>query len=460
MGRIIVKPGPPAAPNIVCVGDSITLGQNTADPGGTTSYPYYLAQDLGYSYGLVAGKRVINRGVSSLGSRDLPDVDYLLRPGQPNHIILMIGVNDIVSNFDLAEIEGNVFPWISARVASGWIVTVKTLTVIGPATTGQNIVSAQWSAAIRSVFARVIEHATDPNIGHDATTPSAYITGDQTHPTALGNQLQASQCAAFMTTHMSGATIPYVDTKYGLPITSDLTGWWRDWWSVSPTDLSVNNDHGLIDQHDFQNYLGQNGYTFSSPPHLKCEKVAGDLNGYPTIHFPGNAVDNSAYFISALECTQFFTASSCLAQIVFKAQSIETNAGSLDFNETLFTTGENTFGLALRNTGTGYKIYAYIYDDTLALKTTAQLDVTLNTWYVASVRLTAGKLGLQLGSGDIWHEVSCGTINALDGLLRVGVSWDLNHPFHGWMADKILRNAYSDGALAAGYAYLHARYGL
>src|SRR5271156_3025934 len=78
-------------PNIVWRGDSRVWGSQTADPGGTTSSPYFLAQALGLKYEIA----VFNHGVPGLGSTDLEDVDQLLRNDRPNILIDQIGINDI-----------------------------------------------------------------------------------------------------------------------------------------------------------------------------------------------------------------------------------------------------------------------------------------------------------------------------------------------------------------------------
>lgn len=440
-------------PQVVCVGDSITYGQNSGDDGNTTSYPYALAQSLGYAYDLV----VHNMGVTGLGTADLPDVDYLLRPYGPNHLILEIGVNDLSHTADsAATIYARRQAYATARQAAGWTVTDCTVTVIGTADAGINARRTAYNTLIRSGSSRLVDLAANAHIGDGATTPSTWVTSDLVHLTATGNALAASIIFTFLNANLTAPPISRT-VAMGLERSTTLTAWFRDWNSIVPQLRSVDAMHSLSNARAFQNYLTQNDDGDVSP-HVPPNKVDAAMNGYPIVRMPGDGIDTLAYFSSlATTLSQVIGASSWLVHFVVNITSIDTNQASPYFNACLVSDVGAQWGVALTNNVGTLSATAFVNDG--AVKSVS-VPVTTGGAQVISFRATGGKIGIRIGTTGSWAENTAGAVADLTNHIRMGVGTIIIHTLHGDVAEHAYRNTYVAYEDVADCAYFRARYGV
>lgn len=447
--------------NIVCVGDSITWGSQTASPGGATSYPYYLADDLAASRGFFSwayDSRVRNVGVAGLGSEDLPDIDYLLSPGQANIAVVMIGVNDFynASRTAAATVFARVSAWRTARAASGWRVIVLTCTgnTINDAT--GDALALAYDNLVRASGWEYVDIAADSIIGLGGT--GALISIDGVHLAAAGNARTASLVHTYLTTGFNlVAGNPIIATSYGPGRDSSLKAWYRDWWTISTVKTEVYELHNLARPRSFDMNLSEADQDHGAP-HVPPQRVLNAVNGQRAVRFPGDGVDLTAYYQSSAPMSSLVSAGSLLIHAVIKVSSIVASSSTPYVNDGIVCDSLSNIGLFIKSGGT---LIAYANDGSFSKH--ADASISTGTWVAVSMRVSSGNLYVRVGTQAAWSSPTAltgGVITDLTGALRVGNNPTLTHPFNGDMADLIIRNAYDADVDAADGAYLRARYGV
>lgn len=472
-GKFIIKK---RVAQVVCVGDSLTYGPQTADPGGTTSYPYYLAQYLNQTYEI----QVFNRGVSGLGAADLYDVDYLLSATRPNQLPILIGHNNIFLRTNTpAEVVALIQSYVDARSANGWVPTVLTV----PASAGDpdpDIRAAQFADLaelndlIRATFPRVVDLDADPFIGQSggADTTGPYFSGDHVHLSALGNQRIASLVGAYLVTggHDGGPSAAILP-QYGLRPVPSLTGYWRDWNTLNPIKATIYNLHNLAKTRAFSSSFDQN--VPDDPfPHEPIYRVHNGLDGHPVMRFPGPAIDALGRFQSGFNegtvyrppLSTYVTSTEFQANALIKPTDVVGNDSVKYHNAGVICDDLSQWGLFLRRTAAGlYVPIAYSNPGDFTTGIEWDTPIPVNEWRYISFRIKSGKIGIRVGSQSDWQETPCGANTDLSGHLRIGanpaspgVSGNTN--FIGDAAMYSIHNTADDSEDAADGLAVRSRY--
>lgn len=439
-------------PNIVAVGDSITYGSQTADAGSSTSYPYFVSRDLGLAFDV----NVFNRGVPGTGTENLPDVDYLLSRKRPNHLLIHSGGNDF---YAAKESPATTLAWLAdyvrEREAHGWIVTVLTLTGRGTVDDAASKQAAAYDTLLRQTFPRVVDAAADPDIGHDATIPNPYFSVDAVHLSELGNARLATLVSDFLSrdNHLASDRTAVPLTSFGVRRDPSLTAWFRDWNTINTIEPTVFDLNNIASGRLFRRHLVLAGS--STPP----KESAHGLGVHPTVSFPGNTVDDLAFYQSSALLSDFFSADNLEVHALIKPEEVVANDPLPYSNDGVISDGATAhFGIFLRSVAPGRaNVIAYVHDGDLRQ---VELPIPLGTWSLVSMRLAGGMLGLRLGADGTWLETPAGPIADLTGPLRVGRNATVGHAFHGELADLMIRNRYDDAVDLADRTYFKTRYAL
>lgn len=167
--------------NVVCQGDSITLGL-----GVTT--PWTSSLDLNIA------NQVINKGVTSqtlatMVSNAATVVDPCLRANMTNVCVIWGGTNDFVLGSSVGTVESNFATYVGARKTAGWnkVITVEMLD------RGDTTVDTQKAAyntyllgLPASVDGTVVMDATNL-VADNAWMNTTYFQTDKVHPTQLSD---------------------------------------------------------------------------------------------------------------------------------------------------------------------------------------------------------------------------------------------------------------------------------
>ncbi len=133
--------------NIVCEGDSNTIGASTAIAAATLRYSDHIARSFPAS-------TVHNVGTGGAQASDvLPEgatqVDPLFNPAADiNVAMLLIGANDLQAGEAAASIYGEISTWTTARQAAGFQVMLQTYFEVGYTQAGADAEHALLNAAI------------------------------------------------------------------------------------------------------------------------------------------------------------------------------------------------------------------------------------------------------------------------------------------------------------------------
>ena len=177
-------------------------------------------------------------------------------------------------------------------------------------------------------------------------------------------------------------------------------------------------------------------------------KVTTPLMPLPCLHFNGSSeflglFNDDATAYKAMSDIWGVGAKTLL--IAFYIESVVTNQAEANQNETIFSdcardsvADGGYFGLHLKNTGSGYKLIVYNWDGNTD---TVELDVELNTPYVATMRHNGTNLYLSLNGGS---ESSTPSGNTTDvaGTPCIGRGYfSFNEFFNGRIGEIALYNA-------------------
>jgi acyl-CoA thioesterase-1 len=169
-------------PLIVCFGDSLTAGYGTG-PG--ESYPDYLQADLdaqGYKY------RVVNEGVSGNTTKDGVDRLAGVIATKPALVVVEFGGNDGLRGLPIADSRANLDTILRKLTASGSKVAIAGITL--PPNYGANYI--QQFDATYPMLAKKYNTPLLPFLLKDIYNVPGMMQGDETHATAAGNKIVAS----------------------------------------------------------------------------------------------------------------------------------------------------------------------------------------------------------------------------------------------------------------------------
>ncbi len=110
----------------LCLGDSITYGSGSASQGPATGYPKLLEKKLNdaFGYNFIS----INVGISGESTREgRSRIEAVLDFYQPNLVLLMEGINDLLGTRSSSEIAGNLRFMIQAALNRGIPVVLATI---------------------------------------------------------------------------------------------------------------------------------------------------------------------------------------------------------------------------------------------------------------------------------------------------------------------------------------------
>ena len=176
-------------PLLVCFGDSLTAGYGT-DPG--QSYPDYLQADLdaqGYKY------RVVNEGVSGNTTKDGIDRLAGIVAMKPAVVIVEFGGNDGLRGLPIEESRAHLDTIVGKLKASGARVLIAGITL--PRNYGPAYIK-QFDATY-PLLAKKYDVPLMPFLLKDVYGVPGMMQADDTHATAAGNKIVASELVPFVT---------------------------------------------------------------------------------------------------------------------------------------------------------------------------------------------------------------------------------------------------------------------
>jgi len=176
-------------PLLVCFGDSLTAGYG-ADPG--QSYPDYLQADLdaqGYKY------RVVNEGVSGNTTKDGIDRLAGIVAMKPAVVIVEFGGNDGLRGLPIEESRSHLDTIVGKLKASGVKVLIAGITL--PRNYGPAYIK-QFDATY-PLLAKKYDVPLMPFLLKDVYGVPGMMQADDTHATAAGNKIVASELVPFLT---------------------------------------------------------------------------------------------------------------------------------------------------------------------------------------------------------------------------------------------------------------------
>lgn len=169
--------------NIVCLGDSLTVGF-PVDPAG--SYPTQLATLMASP---VANLGINGEQSAGLLATEVPAAVLLYVAGKNNIAIVEVGINDFLNSVPVFTVEANVTASVAALKAAGFTVIVNTLTPSNYA--GQpvglpanRITFNNWLLGGGSGADKVCNSGNDPRLQNTANTANYQL--DRIHMTVIG----------------------------------------------------------------------------------------------------------------------------------------------------------------------------------------------------------------------------------------------------------------------------------
>jgi len=442
--------------NVVCVGDSLTHGTGSTDPGGTTSYPYHLATELGLTY----GTDVHNIGVPGASTHFLPDPDYLIRDDSTNWLVIMIGVNDI---YGISNTAANTFARLQAYVAArpaGWHrITVCTLTGNTIGTSGQDDEAEDLDALIVSTFDSVADVAADPDVGFSAVGGAPNFDGDGLHLESAGYAIVAGIIATEVPALSSSAAT--IEPEYGVVRDANLTAWFRDWLTLDNSNLTdVAPIYNIAEGSVLTNYVNGSG-TFAD-----LEASDAVFNDRPSVVYPGDA------FLQGVGLTwaELLSASAFTIELVATVH-IASVSNSISYATDAFI-GDNAstvpgmpgLGIFTNDEGGGVtSVRAYCNDNNpvnFGIRETAPVNVTVDTPLRIRVRLYQGLLGISV-NGAAFVTTPCNNVDVVfTATPRLGMNFSGTGVLNGKIADVRVYDNVDTARDAINDAYDTARYGL
>lgn len=432
----------PSEVSLVAVGDSLTFGQASTHPGGDTSYPAVL--------GRLLGSPAVNRGVPSHGTKDLPDVDYLLVPGKQNRLVVMIGGNDIHGDLhaSAAETYARLKSYVAAREQSGWLVTVNTPPRWLTATGASDQTAIEYEAMIRTGFSHVADVAASPLIGRGAPSgPDLAYYGDE-----LGHLNDAGYAALARIVKDSWApkgSDPNITPSMSIARSASLTAWFRDWVQGTTVPLQMERPAKWLNIADGVDFVG----SFDAYGRDRPTRVLDAINGRPALRFNG---PGSGFYVPMYRLTGHLIRSRELViSVVMKVENITSAALYPYDNDGIFSDAGTRLGMTVKQPST---VVAFTYDG--ANWTNREGAIPLGAPVVVSMRLLKGKLGLRVGTRGEWSEIPAANIDKLTNAFHIGTDSTTSKTFSGLIADLVIRRSYCEPTMAADDAYFRARYGV
>lgn len=439
----------PAELNIVCIGDSITYGTKSADPGGTTSYPALLAANLGMTF----NTDVHNQGVPSRITADLPDVDYLLDGEKQNIACLMIGVNDIyVANQSAQDTFDRIEAYVELLESKGWRVVIGTITGnnVGNGTTyargvALNVLLSGLASPTRTIAAV----GANPNIGtatNGIPQGATYFDSDGLHFITAGNQ-EIADCFEPAILAAAPVVAPEIQTSYGISRDSTAKVWIRGRNVIQPNNGQAFTLNNLLKPKIEDVYASYSEAASAAPP------LRVTVGGHPAIRYSGGAdagaADDIGYHtFPTLQLSSFISASSFYFQMVLVPRSFTTNNSPARTNSGAFGSSVAHVGLYMKQPN--LLIFEQNYD------TEVQAEVDVDQVVVVGIRLHGGMLSIEI-NGSVVESKACANVADLTENLRIAQSYFGTHEGHFDLLDFIIRNS---GAANTDAAYAIARYGL
>jgi lysophospholipase L1-like esterase len=431
-----------ASTNIVAVGDSLTYGQGSTSPGGATAYPAILGDELGLT--------VTNLGVPGLSSFDLPDPDYLLVAGAANRLLVMIGVNDIYGTpaETGAAVYARLAAYVADREASGWAVTVGTLTgntLTAPAADTQ---ADALNTLIRANFDSVADVAADPDVGFSASGSATYFF-DQLHFKDAGYQRIGEIFAAV---EEPTASPGVVQPEFGVVRDAHLTAWIRDWLIVSLATVDGVNPEVDDRVYNIATQDIASKYFSASGAFAKVRRT--DANGYPALD-----LTDELYIANGRTWADFITESAFTIEVVAKVEAVTRTDATAYQDHGIVADNAAIPGLGLfvkSNGGGGAQVQGYVYDG--AIKQTAAQTIPLGSYCRVRMKLSGGTLSVSV-NGAAAITVACGDVDALTAQPRIGRNFNL-YGFDGKLAEFRIYDNADTSREATNDAYDAARYGL
>lgn len=189
----------PAAPLIVCEGDSLTQGAFPAAGSVSTENHYPSQLQALRPNSLVINNGVYGNQIAALVSR-ASQCDGMFRAGA--RLIVFAGTNNLTGGGETAAAAlAELATYVAARQAAGWDVWVATMIGRGDQASNQSNYNAQralFNAGIASAYpTRTLNYAGNPLLGANGASANATIyQADLVHLTAAGHALNAATAHA------------------------------------------------------------------------------------------------------------------------------------------------------------------------------------------------------------------------------------------------------------------------
>lgn len=163
--------------NVVCKGDSITLGL-----GITTPWTQSLSLNLRNQ---VFNKGVTSQTLATMVSNAATEVDPLLRANMTNICVIWGGTNDFALGSSAATVESSLSTYIAARVAAGWTVISVECIDRGDVNidTQKNAYNPYMLGLPSGLHAAAV--ISSLLVADNAWTNTTYFQTDKVHPTQL-----------------------------------------------------------------------------------------------------------------------------------------------------------------------------------------------------------------------------------------------------------------------------------
>lgn len=189
----------PANLNIVCLGDSLTVGF-PVDPAG--SYPTQLATLMASPVSNVGINGEQSAGVLAT---EVPLAAALYVPGKDNIAIVEIGINDFLNSVPLFTVQANIVAIVSALKSIGFTVITNTLTPSNyagqPVSVPVNRITLNnWLLGGGSGADKVCDSGNDPRIQNTANAANYQL--DRIHMTVVGYGIVAQVVEATITSSL------------------------------------------------------------------------------------------------------------------------------------------------------------------------------------------------------------------------------------------------------------------
>ncbi len=444
VGRPLMKKTSVLEPFAVFVGDSLTFGTSSTNPGGSTSYPARYAAKTGLTYGVDA----INFGIPSQGVFDFPDVRFLAEPGRKNRMFLQGGTNNVHAAGESGDDTFDQLQVYYERMSEAFAITVNTIEGQGNVDPTGDAQALVLCNRIRSEFPSVCDIAANEHIGVGAPWTAPYCNdGDGVHLLDPGYDLKADLEVAVP--EPSGGIISEQGADWGVVRDPNLQMWLRDFFAVSPT-IVPNEVHGTAgDWFNLATLSTLSRYVSASG--VWALRILNALNGWPAVRF-----SNELYLTSGEDLADYITASEFTIELVGKVSSVSSSSANAYANHGILSDSNNNLSVTVRTGGgTGMQIQATVYDGS-DFRSTAVQSIPNNTYFRARVELYGGNLYLSV-NGAAPLSIATGNISDLTGALRFGKAAGGNN-FTGDLVDVRVYNNRSSSRNALNDTYDLARY--